>query len=139
MGCSLIHPPDIIPQQDRLVRQKAPAIALSLRRLLPRLHWQCSLLAATPVERDREAHLQDCERLLLEGSSTNVFLDELVGVEKLVAHEQLTKELENEAADDNVLSMEEVAQYLTRARRPHRTRVQNRPYVRASCLATRIR
>jgi histone demethylase JARID1 len=75
-----------------------------------------SLLNATPIERDREAYLQDCERLLLEGSSINVFLDELVDVEKLVAREQLTKELENEAVDDNVLTLEEVAQYLTRAR-----------------------
>ncbi|KAF8265161.1 hypothetical protein EI94DRAFT_1736530 [Lactarius quietus] len=75
-----------------------------------------SLLTATPTERDREAYLQDCERLLLEGSSINVFLDELVDVEKLVAREQLTKELENEAADDSVLTLEEVAQYLTRAR-----------------------
>ncbi|KAH8984229.1 PLU-1-like protein-domain-containing protein [Lactarius akahatsu] len=75
-----------------------------------------SLLTATPTERDREAYLQDCERLLLEGSSINVFLDELIDVEKLVAREQLTKELENEAADDSVLTLEEVAQYLTRAR-----------------------
>ena len=45
-----------------------------------------------------------------------MFLDELVDVEKLVAREQLTKELENEAADDSVLTLEEVAQYLTRAR-----------------------
>ena len=75
-----------------------------------------SLLTATPTEPDREAYLQDCERLLLEGSSINVFLDELVDVEKLVAREQLTKELENEAADDSVLTLEEVAQYLTRAR-----------------------
>jgi [histone H3]-trimethyl-L-lysine4 demethylase len=75
-----------------------------------------SLLTATPTERDREAYLQDCERLLLEGSSINVFLDELLDVEKLVAREQLTKDLENEAADDSVLTLEEVAQYLTRAR-----------------------
>ncbi|KAI9464290.1 jumonji superfamily protein [Russula earlei] len=75
-----------------------------------------SLLTATPTERDREAYLQDCERLLLEGSSINVFLDELVDVEKLVAREQLTKELENDAADDSVLTLEEVARFLTRAR-----------------------
>ncbi len=75
-----------------------------------------SLLTATPMEHDREAHLQDCERLLLEGSSINVFLDELVDVEKLVAREQLTKELDDEAADDSVLTLEEVAQYMTRAR-----------------------
>jgi hypothetical protein len=58
----------------------------------------------------------DRERLLLEGSSISVFLDELMDIEKLVACEQLTKELENEAADDSVLTLEEVAQYLTRAR-----------------------
>jgi histone demethylase JARID1 len=75
-----------------------------------------SLLTAIPTEHDCEAYLQDCKWLLLEGSSINVFLNELVDVEKLVACEQLTKELENEAADDSVLTLEEVAQYLTRAR-----------------------
>ena len=69
-----------------------------------------SLLTATLTERNREAYLQDCELLLLEGSSINVFLDELVDLEKLVAHKQLTKELKNEAVDDSVLTLKEVAQ-----------------------------
>jgi hypothetical protein len=59
------------------------------------------------VERDREAHLQDCERLLLEGSSINVFLDELVGMKTLVAREQLTKELENEGEKSEDVDIEE--------------------------------
>ncbi|KAI0065783.1 hypothetical protein BV25DRAFT_1879666 [Artomyces pyxidatus] len=72
------------------------------------------LLSAMPADRDREAYLSDCERLLIEGSSINVALDELVDVEKLVSREQLVKELDE--ADDSIMTLEEVSQYLTRAR-----------------------
>jgi [histone H3]-trimethyl-L-lysine4 demethylase len=74
-----------------------------------------SLLDAVPAERDRDAYLADCERLLIEGSSINVYLDELADVEKLVAREQLIKELETEV-DDTAMTLEDVSQYLTRAR-----------------------
>ncbi|KAI0042015.1 hypothetical protein FA95DRAFT_1575993 [Auriscalpium vulgare] len=78
------------------------------------------LLGATPADRDREAYLADCDRLLVEGSSINVYLDELIEVEKLVSREQLIHELDD--ADDSVMTLEEVSQYLTRARQcnlPH--------------------
>ncbi|KAI0265971.1 PLU-1-like protein-domain-containing protein [Gloeopeniophorella convolvens] len=69
-----------------------------------------------PDEQDREPYLQDCERVLLDGSSINVFLDELVELEKIVAREQLTRELEGELVDDGALTLDEVAALLTRAR-----------------------
>ncbi|THH17433.1 hypothetical protein EW146_g3372 [Bondarzewia mesenterica] len=74
-----------------------------------------ALLAADPSEEERDTYIQECERLLLDASSINVCLDELIDVEKLVAREQLVKELENEV-DDSVMTLEEVSHYLSRAR-----------------------
>lgn len=60
--------------------------------------------------------MTDCEKLLLDASSLNVYLDELIDVEKLVAREQLIKELEVNVDDMSVMTLEEVSQYLTVAR-----------------------
>ncbi|TFY58942.1 hypothetical protein EVG20_g7972, partial [Dentipellis fragilis] len=73
------------------------------------------LLATVDGEPEREAYVRDCERLLLEGSSLNVYIEELADVEKLVAREQLVRELENEVDDAN-MTLEEVSDYLARAR-----------------------
>ncbi|KAI0037477.1 JmjC-domain-containing protein, partial [Auriscalpium vulgare] len=59
------------------------------------------LLGATPADRDQEAYLADCDRLLVEGSSINVYLDELIEVEKLVLREQLIHELDD--TDDTMM------------------------------------
>ncbi|KAJ3507087.1 hypothetical protein NLJ89_g6503 [Agrocybe chaxingu] len=76
-----------------------------------------ALLNTVPSEEERETFLGDCKRLLLEGSSLNVLLDELVEVEKIVDREQLVNELEEKLEDpDNTITLEEVRQLLTRAR-----------------------
>lgn len=75
------------------------------------------LLNTPDAERDREEFLQECKRLLLQGSSLNVLLDELTEVEKIVEREQLCRELEEKLDDtDVVITLEEVRQLLTRAR-----------------------
>ena len=74
-----------------------------------------TLLAASPTEEERSVHLQECQRLLMEGSSNNVYLDELTDLDKLVAREQLLDELEHDV-DDTVMTLEEASQYLVRAR-----------------------
>ncbi|EMD40413.1 hypothetical protein CERSUDRAFT_111018 [Gelatoporia subvermispora B] len=74
-----------------------------------------ALLDNPPSPRDRDAYIQSCERLLLDGSSLNVLVDELVEVEKLVMREQLIKEL-SEEFDEAHTSLESVRQYVHRAR-----------------------
>jgi histone demethylase JARID1 len=76
------------------------------------------LLKATPEEQEQSDFLQDCKRILLEGSSLNVVLEELAEMEKIVDREQLVEELEEKLDDDDdpQLTLEEVRQYLTRAR-----------------------
>ncbi|KAF9814375.1 hypothetical protein IEO21_05109 [Rhodonia placenta] len=64
--------------------------------------------------RDREAFVQECERLLIEGSTLNVLVDELVEIEKIVSREQLLKELEEEL-EDGQLSLEDIRQFAARA------------------------
>ncbi|GLB34119.1 putative BRIGHT, ARID (A/T-rich interaction domain) domain contatining protein [Lyophyllum shimeji] len=76
-----------------------------------------ALLSSQPADEDREAFLQECKRLLLDGSSINVILDELLEVEKIVDREQLVTDLEEKFEDeDTPLTLEEVRQLLTRAR-----------------------
>lgn len=64
----------------------------------------------------RPSFVADCEKLLLDASSLNVSLDELIDVEKMVAREQLIKELEANVDDTSVMTLEEVSGYLSRAR-----------------------
>jgi len=71
-------------------------------------------LKAADQEHEREAYIQKCERLLLEGSSLNVYLQELSEVEKIVLRERLIRELE-EKADESAMTLAEVRQLLERA------------------------
>ncbi|CCM06448.1 uncharacterized protein FIBRA_08712 [Fibroporia radiculosa] len=76
------------------------------------------LLHSPPKARDRDAYVQECDRLLLHGSSLNVLVDELLEVEKIVLREQLLHELENDMADDledDIIRLEDVRQYIARA------------------------
>lgn len=74
-----------------------------------------ALLNSKPLNRDE--FLQECRRLLIQGSSLNVLLDELIEIEKIVDREQLVTELEQKLDDGGaVLTLEEVRQLLTRAR-----------------------
>ncbi|KAG5639694.1 hypothetical protein H0H81_005877 [Sphagnurus paluster] len=78
---------------------------------------KASALLAQPSDVDRESFLQECKRLLLDGSSINVMLDELLEIEKIVDREQLVIDLEEKLEDeDAILTLEEVRQFLTRAR-----------------------
>ncbi|EED77799.1 predicted protein [Postia placenta Mad-698-R] len=73
-----------------------------------------ALLRPSSAARDREAFVQECERLLIEGSTLNVLVDELVEIEKIVSREQLLKELEEEL-EDGQLSLEDIRQFAARA------------------------
>ncbi|KAF7981714.1 hypothetical protein HWV62_32301 [Athelia sp. TMB] len=75
------------------------------------------LLDIVDREHDRETFIQDCERLLLQGTSINVHLDELFEVQKIVTREQLIKELEEaEKNADTATTLEDIRHLLTRAR-----------------------
>ncbi|PCH40905.1 hypothetical protein WOLCODRAFT_162645 [Wolfiporia cocos MD-104 SS10] len=73
-----------------------------------------TLLQSSPGTRDRDAYIQECERLLLHGFSHNVLVDELVEVEKIVLREQLLKDLEEDLVDDH-MSLEDIRQFVARA------------------------
>lgn len=53
-----------------------------------------SLLNSTHQASDRDEFIEECKRVIVDGSSLNVLLDELLEVEKIVDREQLIKELE---------------------------------------------
>ncbi|KAI0677218.1 PLU-1-like protein-domain-containing protein [Trametes maxima] len=71
-------------------------------------------LLDTKTPRDRDVHVQECERLILRAQTLNVLVDEIVEVEKIVLREQLVKELE-EALDDDNLTLDDVRQLMARA------------------------
>ncbi|KAG6845439.1 hypothetical protein H0H87_009347 [Tephrocybe sp. NHM501043] len=76
-----------------------------------------ALLKSQPADENRESFLQECKRLLLDGSSINVILEELSEVEKIVDRQQLMKDLQDKLDDDDSpLTLEEVRQFLSRAR-----------------------
>lgn len=76
-----------------------------------------ALLNSLEAAANREGFVNDCKRLLIDGSSLNVLLDELVEVEKIVDREQLIKELDDKLEDpDTPMTLEEVRQLLTRGR-----------------------
>lgn len=71
----------------------------------------------TEDQEDQDAYLSECRRLLLDGSSLNVNLDELNEVEKIVESDVLLKELSEKLDDQDVtLSLQDVRKLLTRAR-----------------------
>ncbi|KAH8118631.1 PLU-1-like protein-domain-containing protein [Phellopilus nigrolimitatus] len=72
------------------------------------------LLQKISEDGDGSAHLQECETLLAHGSSLNVHLEELYKVENIVLQDQLIKELED--VDDSGITLDEIRQYLTRAK-----------------------
>lgn len=72
------------------------------------------LLEEISKTNDPAPHLQDCETLLAHGSSLNVHLEELYKVENYVLQDQLVKELED--VDDTAITLEEIRQYLNRAK-----------------------
>ncbi|CAL1700343.1 unnamed protein product [Somion occarium] len=73
------------------------------------------LLETVTSARERDAYIQECERLILHGSSLNVHVDEILEVEKIVMREQLLKEME-EDTDIDALSLEEIRHFVARAR-----------------------
>ncbi|KAF9037813.1 hypothetical protein BDZ89DRAFT_1061401 [Hymenopellis radicata] len=80
---------------------------------------QANALISTDDEGDFESDdfIEKCKRLLLEGSSLNVLLEELVRVEQVVERVSLTKELQEMLDDPEVtMTLEEVRQLLTRTR-----------------------
>jgi histone demethylase JARID1 len=67
-------------------------------------------------EDDQKSNLGDCTRLLLDGSSLNVILDELNEVERIVERDALLKELSEKLDDpDTVVPLQEVRRLLSRA------------------------
>lgn len=80
---------------------------------------QANTLISTDNEGDFESDdfIEKCKRLLLEGSSLNVLLEELVRVEHVVERVSLTKELQDMLDDtESQMTLEEVRQLLTRTR-----------------------
>ncbi|KAJ6515462.1 jumonji superfamily protein [Mycena sanguinolenta] len=76
-----------------------------------------TLLNSTLNASDREEFIEECKRVLVDGSSLNVLLDELLEVEKIVDREQLIHELETKVNDNDApLPLDEVRDLLTRAR-----------------------
>lgn len=73
------------------------------------------LLQAAKSLKDRDAYIQECERLIAHGSTLNVQVDELSEIEKIVMREQLLKELDEETNYDQ-LTLEDVRQLVSRAR-----------------------
>ncbi|KAF5388435.1 hypothetical protein D9615_000674 [Tricholomella constricta] len=76
-----------------------------------------ALLNSPPSEQDREIYLQECNRLILDGSSINVILDELSEIGKIVDREKLVADLEEKLEDEDcMLTLAEIRELLTRAR-----------------------
>ncbi|KAH7887375.1 PLU-1-like protein-domain-containing protein [Phlebopus sp. FC_14] len=73
-----------------------------------------ALLQGADSVTNRENFVGECERLLLEASSVNVYLEEMLEVEKIVSREQLVKELE-ERAEDSSATPEDIRSLLSRA------------------------
>lgn len=72
------------------------------------------LLDTATSPRDRDAYIQECERLMTHGSTLNVHVQDLLEIEKLVHREQLLKELEQETSYEQ-LSLEDVRMLVSRA------------------------
>lgn len=77
-------------------------------------HKARNLLASVPSSRDRDVYIQECERLILQGSSLNVCVEELIEIEKIVMRQQLIKQLDEELDDDN-LTLEDIRHFVARA------------------------
>jgi histone demethylase JARID1 len=76
-----------------------------------------ALLNSTHHASDREEFIEECKRVLVDGSSLNVLLEELLEVEKIVDREQLMRELETKVDDSGTpILLDEVRDLLTRAR-----------------------
>ncbi|KAI5119499.1 hypothetical protein M0805_002435 [Coniferiporia weirii] len=73
-----------------------------------------ALLQPVPEDADRSSLLRECETLLAHGSSLNVHLEELYKIENIVLQNHLIKELED--VDDAGITLDEIRQYLTRAK-----------------------
>ncbi|KAF7332414.1 Jumonji superfamily protein [Mycena kentingensis (nom. inval.)] len=70
------------------------------------------------AETGKEEFMEECRRLLVDTSSLNVLLDEVVELEKLVDKEQLMRDLETKVDEgsDVLLPLDEVRDLLARAR-----------------------
>ncbi|KAJ7734042.1 jumonji superfamily protein [Mycena maculata] len=76
-----------------------------------------ALLSSTHQASDRDEFIEECKRLLVDGSSLNVLLEELLEVEKIVDREQLIMELETKVDEnESPILLDEVRDLLTRAR-----------------------
>lgn len=66
---------------------------------------------------DSEEFIQDCRKVLLEGSSLNVYLEEITEVEKIVDRVELIRELQEKLEDtEATITLEEIRQLISRAR-----------------------
>ncbi|THV08208.1 hypothetical protein K435DRAFT_824791 [Dendrothele bispora CBS 962.96] len=76
-----------------------------------------AILSLPSAEREKDDFMQKCQNLVLDASSLNVLIDEVVEVEKIVDREQLIKELEEKLEDSKTtLNLDEVRHYVGRAR-----------------------
>ncbi|KAJ7437136.1 jumonji superfamily protein [Mycena galericulata] len=76
-----------------------------------------ALLSSTHQAPNREEFIEECKRVLFDGSSLNVLLEELLEVERIVDREQLIVELETKVDENDApILLDEVRDLLTRAR-----------------------
>ena len=76
-----------------------------------------SLLSHRYGKEENPQFLQECETLLAQGSSLNIFLEEMVDVEGIFMRSKLLKELSTLATlDESVASLDDIRNLLARAR-----------------------
>lgn len=74
-----------------------------------------ALLETMSSIRERDAYIQECDRLITHAASMTVHVDEMMEVEKIVMREQLLKELEDDR-DDDMLNLAEIRDFVSRGR-----------------------
>ncbi|KAF8166439.1 PLU-1-like protein-domain-containing protein [Mycena galopus ATCC 62051] len=75
-----------------------------------------ALLNSTHNASDRDEFIEECKRVLVDGSSINVLLEELLEAEKIANREQLMRELERKLDENDIpIQLDEVRDLLTRA------------------------
>ncbi|KAF8528802.1 jumonji superfamily protein [Hysterangium stoloniferum] len=74
----------------------------------------CALLDQNVGKEETPEFLQECETLLAQGSSLNIYLEEVSDIERISMRSRLLKGLSN--IDETSMSLEEIRNLLTRAR-----------------------
>ncbi|KIL70324.1 hypothetical protein M378DRAFT_20771 [Amanita muscaria Koide BX008] len=75
------------------------------------------LLSPDLTNQGGDDFIQECRKILLDGSSVNVYLEELAEIEKIVDRVELLRELEEKLGHSDVtLTLDEIRQLISRSR-----------------------